>query len=478
MKNIIHTFDLYGKHISLYTKSSSKATTFIGFVFTIISFLLLGFILYIECYEVIKRESPNVVSYKHARNSINSTLPLSNETFNFFINIVSNYEKKNFMDYLVIHSYAQFNNNDFLSGIDIPFEYCNTGDKANFQNHIENFEFPTSGFNLCPRIDYNYLQNFKNFQRFDFSFIINECSKKDSSCTINNDFYKRMRKGSANILAKLCFVNNEIDLTNYEYPYWLNVKDFYTWNGLINGVVIELEGSEIHSKSIFSFNTPAVNSRLSYSRSYRTPHIGSEILSFNFRFYSNDSYIYIRTYKTFNVALATSFALFKLINQIISIILSPLYNYYMNTIIINKNFSYGLSTQVNGIVNNFEPSAERRVSAELINVRPKKLTTISALKNVSLFRYALCRRRNKTKTFYDQAKFVIYKTLSVENLLQFLIEYYRLKKFLYNNVDDSGNPFSPGKCKLILNGKVKDRKRELHIEELLENNNFIENDIK
>jgi hypothetical protein len=475
MKNIIHTFDLYGKHVCLYTKSSTKATTCIGFVFTIISFLLLGFILYIECYEVIKRESPNVVSYKHARNSINSTLPLSNKTFNFFINIQSNYEEKNFMEYLVIQSYVQLNNNDILTEIDIPFEYCNTVDIANFRNLIENFEFPNTGINLCPRIDYYHLQNFTNFQSFDFLVYVNECSENDTSCTINDYFYKRMREGNIYTLAELCFFNNEIDLTNYVDPYWFNVKNFYAWNGLINGVVIELEGSEIHSKSIFSFNTPAIKSRLSYLRSYQTSHhISLEILSFNFRFYSNDSYMYIRTYKTFNVALATSFALFKLVNQIISIMLGPLYNYYMNTIIINKNFSYGLSAQVDGIVS----SVERRASAELINVRPKKLTTISALKNVSLFRYALCRRRNKTKTFYDQAKFVIYKTLSVENLLQFLIEYYRLKKFLYNRVNDSENPLSPGNFKLILNGKVKDRKSELQLEDLLKNNNFIANDIK
>jgi hypothetical protein len=150
----------------------------------------------------------------------------------------------------------------------------------------------------------------------------------------------------------------------------------------------------------------------------------------------------------------------------------------MNTIIINKNFSYELPTQSVGVINNNEVSVERGISAELINVRPKKLTTISALNNVSLFRYILCKRRNKTKTFYDQAKDVIYKNLSVENLLQFLVEYYRLKKFLDNKLDVSGYSFNSGRYKLILNDKVKDERTDSQLEALVNSNSFITNDFK
>jgi hypothetical protein len=475
MEKIMQIFDLYGKNVSLYTKSSTKASTCIGLIFTIISYLLLVLIFYIECYEVLKRENPNVVSYKHDKNNNNSTLSLSNNTFNFYFNIRSNIEKDDILKYFDIRSFIQFDEYDILN-IKVSFEICNNNDKSNFRNQIENFEFPHRGINFCPRIDYR--NSLKNYYKFNFYYTISECSKQSSSCTINNDLYKKIREGNAFLFAKLIYVNNEIDFTNYDNPYWTSLREFESWAGFTDETIIELEGSEIRSKSLFNFNTPTIKTRFSYLRAYTKQKQASEFVSFNVRFYSNDMYIYIRTYKTFNVALATSFALFNLFHKVLSIILSPLYRYYMNTIIINKNFSYELFTQSEGVINNNEVRAERGISVELINVRPKKLTTISALKNVSLFRYILCRRKNKIKTFYDQAKNVIYKNLSIENLLQFLIEFYRLKKFLYNKVDVSEYSYNSCRYKLILNDKVKDENADLQLEELVNSNNYIAKDIK
>jgi hypothetical protein len=477
MEKIIQIFDLYGKNVSLYTKSSTKAASCIGLVFTIISYLLLVVIFYIECYEVLKRENPNVVSYKHDKNNNNSTLSLSNNTFNFYLNFISDIGKDDILNYFDISSFIQFDDSDFFN-INVSFEICNDNDKSNFRNKIDNFKFPHYGINFCPRIHYGNTETLKEFYKFNFYYTISECSKQSLDCTVNNDLYKKIREAKSYLYAKLIYINNEIDFTNYDNPYWTNLREFDSWSSYTDGTVIELEGSEIRSKSLFSFNQPAVKTEFSYLRAYKNSKQATEFVSFNIRFYSNDMYIYIRTYKTFNVALATSFSLFNLFHKVLSIILSPLYRYYMNTIIINKNFSYDLSTQSGGVINNNEVSAERGISAELINVRPKKLTTISALKNVSLFRYILCKRRNKTKTFYDQAKNVIYKNLSVENLLQFLIEYYRLKKFLDNKIDASEYSFNYGEYKLILNDKVKDKKADLQLEALVNSNSFITNDFK
>jgi hypothetical protein len=117
MKKIINTFDLYGKHISLYTRSSTKATTCIGFIFTIISFILLALFLYFESYEIFKREHPNVISYKQNIYTNNSTLKFSNNTFNFFINIYKDFKKDNLLSYLKIESYIDLKK---LIDIDTP----------------------------------------------------------------------------------------------------------------------------------------------------------------------------------------------------------------------------------------------------------------------------------------------------------------------------------------------------------------------
>jgi hypothetical protein len=171
------------------------------------------------------------------------------------------------------------------------------------------------------------------------------------------------------------------------------LRQFYI-NSWSEGSLIELNGSEVQSQALFSFYTsPAVQSQFNLQRSYGYPR-ETAFNSFRMSFLSNDMYIYIRTYKTFNSAFATSFALFKLFYSIISIILSPIYTYYRNTIIINNNFDYELSTLDKNASNNSKiVSAKKEHSLELISIKTKKLTTLLAIKNVSLFRYILCRKK-------------------------------------------------------------------------------------
>jgi hypothetical protein len=218
---------------------------------------------------------------------------------------------------------------------------------------------------------------------------------------------------------------------NYDNPYVFQNIPFYSLSNWPEGTLIEMDGSEITSQSMFSFNTPAVQSQFGIQRESGGQKSHSTFTSITMIFNSMDMYIYKRTYKTFNSAFATSFALYKLFNQIISIILSPIYTYYMNTVIMNYNFDYGLSTLNKSTASNDESvSMKQGISLELTNVRSKRLTTFSALKNVSIIRYILCRRRNKTKAFYEQAKYFIYKHLSVENLFSYLTEYYRVQEIL------------------------------------------------
>jgi hypothetical protein len=265
MEKIMEIFDLYGKNVSLYTKSSTKAATCIGLVFTIISYLLLCLIFYIECYEVLKRENPNVISYKHDKNFNNSTLSLSYNTFNFFLNIRSNIEKDDILNYFDISSFIQFEDIYFFN-INVSFEVCNDNDKSNFRQQIENFEFPNFGINFCPRIDFR--NSLKNYYKFNFYYTISECSKQSSGCTINNDLYKKIRERKDYISATFNFVNNEIDFSNYDNPYWTSLREFDSWSSYTDGTLIELEGSEVRSKSLFNFNHLTVKTQFSYLPAY------------------------------------------------------------------------------------------------------------------------------------------------------------------------------------------------------------------
>jgi hypothetical protein len=468
MKKLINLFDLYGKHISLYTKSSSKATTCVGFIFTIISLLLLGFIIYLECYEIFIRENPNVISYRQSLNKNNSTLSISNDTLNFYININIDFEMDNYLSHLSIVSYIEYHRRD-LTSVSINYEYCNNEDKTKFQKYDEKFEFSNVGINLCPRINYTKTENL-SFSGFTLIFNIWECSKDNSDCTVDEELNRNIREKKYNIDAKLNFIDNQIDFTNYEKPFWFQSNYFYSFSYVNVSKVIELDGSEINSQSIFSFSKPTIQSQFGIQRDYISPKHEKNYISFILGFNSHDMYIYKRTYKTFNSAFATSFALFKLFNQIISIILSPIYTYYINTIIINNNFDYelfNLNDETKSI--NKHVNRKKEISLELMNVKTKKLTTFLALKNVSLLRYILCKRRNKTKTFYDQAKYVIYKHLSVENLFSYLSDYVRLKKTLSNKDSDIEFTLNPENNKLILNNQEKVDKEKLRMDELTNN---------
>jgi hypothetical protein len=457
---LINTLDLYGKQASLYTKSSSKATTCVGFTFTIISFILFSLILYFELYEVFKREHPNVIFYKQNKHSKDSTLSISNNSLNFFITLHKNFEKDNFLSYFHIDSAIQY------EGIDSParifYENCNDEDKLHFQNFINNFEFPNAT-NICPRINYNKTENVKN--GFNLLFYIFECGTGYRDCIVDADLNRRIRKEEFNIKAELNFFNNQIDMTNYESPYISNIKQVYSYTNFPLETLIELEGTEINSQTFFSFSSPTtLQGRFGIQSSYVYPK-GEEFICFIMNFYSNNVFVYKRMYKTFNSAFATSFALFKLFNQIISILLSPIYTYYMNTIIINKNFNYELSTcNKEAPININKP---KEISLELYKSRAKKLTTLIVLKNVSLLRCLIC-RRNRTKVFYDQAIYVIHKHLSVENLFYYLVEYFKCKKLLLSKgseeflLDTEGN-------KLILGNEKKINNENLGLDVLVDN---------
>jgi hypothetical protein len=140
--------------------------------------------------------------------------------------------------------------------------------------------------------------------------------------------------------------------------------------------------------------------------------------------------------------LANTLVIFNLLKWVISLLLNRYYSYSKSTFIINKTFEYGGYTQenINNNTYNSNTSIKSNADKEILIERTEKgtfktLTTSMGLKYVTLLRYILCRKRNQIKAFYSKAKGIIYKQLSLENLLSFLIEYYRLKKYLLNEKD-------------------------------------------
>jgi hypothetical protein len=468
MSNYIKYFDLFSTNITLYTKSYSKVWTYIGFFLTIISVMLLGLIFYFESYEVFKLDHPNIASFKQNINKTNSTLSINNNTFNFYISLGFNFPKEMLFNHLVI--YAEYRINDHLDKEKVMFEECNNNDKTIFQKLIKrDINFNTHGINLCPRINFEKLENITSFNTFVFQFKIRECDALNKVCTPDYDFYNQLYTRKKFMIADMYYIDSQMDLTDYDNPYWFEFETIIAMSGRSKASNIKLEGSEISTKSLFNFYKPEKKSQFSIlsigtSEIYFEPTFLSYIISFN----SKDMYIYNRTYKTLNSAFANSFALFKLITWVFSVILSPYYIYCKNVNIINKSFNYAESMEANNNIKVGSISVNNNATVAMIdNRRSTKLTTCTVIKNVSLMRYVLCRRINRTRLFYKQAQFSIRYSLSIENLLSYIIDYSRLKQLLLRrNTDWISNESGQ---KLVLNNELKVRKEDLRLDVLISN---------
>jgi hypothetical protein len=470
MKTIVNTFDLFSRNVTLYTNSSTKITTNIGFFLTIISVILFSVIFYCESYEVFKREHPTVISYKQNLNKNNSTLTLNNNTFNFFINLDINFNPEKLFKNFYIESHLGFEDVNSESYLEvINYEICNEKDKVYFSNLINGFNFP-EGVNLCPRINFADYKDISSFNNFFISFEIQECPTSMPDCIKDIDFYEKIWNGEYNMRAVLSFVDSQMVFNNPYHPYMLKLSNhnsdpFFTMS-------IKLEGSEIHTQSLFSSSLNIEgHSQFNVLKSKRRENEDkSKFISYTLTFESKDMYMYYRSYKTLNYAFANSFALFKLITWIIAVILSPYYTYYKNTNIINKNFNYEESfTAYKRSMQNINSKNDITTELTVIKKQPK-LTIGLVIKNVSCFRYILCRRSNSSKDFYNKAKFVISKYLSIEKLFLHLVEYYRLKEYLLNQNDII--KFNSMRRKLILCNKLKNEELKLRLVINDSDNNF------
>jgi hypothetical protein len=475
MSNYIKYFDLFSTNVTLYTKSYSKVWTYLGFSCTSISVILFCFIFYLEAYEVFKLDHPNVILYKQNLNRNNSTLSINNSTFNFYINLNLDFPKEILFNHLIVSAMYRLNANSDTYIEKVILEECNSNDEIIFEKLFKReIKLVPHGVNLCPRIDFDKIKDNTNISNFNFLFSIHECDGFDKACIPDSYIYENLNSGKLIIEANLNFVDSQIDPTDYDKPYWLKFEELRISTDLDKKrSIIKLEGSEINTQSLFSFHKLEKKSQfsiLSSETSKKQPR-WKTFLSYEISFNSKDMYIYNRTYKTLNSAFANSFAIFKLITWLVSVILSPYYNYCKNTYIINKNFDYEKTVQANNNTNvnslNTECNDLTFTASMINNRKPKNLTIGTVVKNVSLIRYAFCLRRNKTRVFYKQALFVIRHSLSIENIFSSMVDYFRLKRVLLDHKDI--NSVNELERKLVVNSDLEIKEDILKLDVLISN---------
>jgi hypothetical protein len=440
MNYLFRIFDLYKKPITLPIKSHHIYSNITGFLASLITYIAFGIHFYFESYEVFAREHPNVLSNKNNINfSQSSSLRVSNETFRFFITLDDNdsYNKTdNLLSYFEIHSY-------FTTAFDeerqpIKFTECTSNDLSNFSKHTKN---AIPGIKLCPRIDFSIPVN--SLKEFELTFDIKECEDETKGCKRNPEFFYESLKISKKIYSRFAFMDFRENMLNFTNPFEYDVR-YLGVNTPNTSLNVKLKGSEIKTQSLFGFYE--TESHLEFSKhSYSKVDYSGVIFRFTISFNPKDMTFYQRIYKTFTGAFSNTYSLFKLYSWLFSIFLNIHYSYNINNIIINTNFDYESSLKnSNNFLNRRNSLSSSINEADLSRkeflkeskferAKSKSLTVYSIYKNVSCWRFLICKRKNLTKKFYESSLKLINKHLSIEQLFIYLIEFTRGKNYSMTN---------------------------------------------
>jgi hypothetical protein len=389
---------------------------------------------------------------------------MSNETLKFFININISPFKENLLKYFDLSDSQYDFEKDYhiYTKYPISFDICNDNDLALFRNHFEDFNFP-EGINLCPKI--NFLIPATSFDMFEVAFFLKECNDETKGCTRDQIFYEQLRNNTYSLNPLLYFISSNEDMQNYNEPFLFKfIKiDFE----LLTSTAIKLVGLEITSEPMFGIFEPFKSCQVKINHVKISQPLDDELLSFWLYLNSTDIFFHHRTYKTLSSAFSNAFSLFKLYSWIFSLLLSSYYSYNINNIIINKNFDYENSIAYNRVDSNMSESTKRISNlSEIVsnqnnllitNKVNKKLTISLICKKVTCFRYLFCNKVNKTKSFYDSSNYIIKKYLSVEQLLFYLVEHCKIKKFVIEGRNLSEYDL---KEKLILSSEEKENKND------------------
>jgi hypothetical protein len=270
MKNIIYICDFYKKPITLPIESQNKYSITLGFIITIITFIVFVLHFYFESYEVFARINPTVSSIRNnIQLSNKANLKISNQTLKLFINISVN--KENALDYFYIDSYYLF----FSMKTQIKFKNCTSEDFANLSKDLKSFYIP-DGINLCPEI--NFLKYYLlpkpeyDFDKFYILFSLDECYDESFGCKQDKDFYERLRNGTDILRARVNFINSQEDMLNDANPFVFNL--FECGHSRISTTVqIDLEASEIITQPLFGLFDSRKDSQFKVSgqKVYETP---------------------------------------------------------------------------------------------------------------------------------------------------------------------------------------------------------------
>jgi hypothetical protein len=240
-------------------------------------------------------------------------------------------------------------------------------------------------------------------------------------------------------------MNFQENMLNSTHPYdpgfrWVrNQKHF-------NNMNIHLKGSEINTQSLFGLYETESRFKFWKSSERKFWSTSKTFTGLSILFNSKDMTFYQRNYKTFTGAFSNAYSLFKLYSWVLSILLGIHYSYYnINNIIIDKNFDYATSIEnrncikrgqiINSSISEIGSSREVILKEfKLEKNKAKRLTIPLVYTNKSCWRFLFCKRKNLTKSFYDNSTKLIRQYLSVEQLLLFLIEFSKIKDslVLYN----------------------------------------------
>jgi hypothetical protein len=437
--NNLLMFDMYHEQVKLKINGRGEMRTFLGLFMSFLTFLIWILIFYIELYEVIVKEKPNISTNKINSQFYNQSISFNPNTIKFFL-------RKN-RDDKYLSKYFKLESNLFLSEYNDPKK----NSKFSFVNHNKPFDFIECDSNEIPEVAKGYLtddsqvllcprnfnlDDFAQINRFDFAltFAIRKCFPYETDCSFDDEVFDKFKDGTLTANYQLLFYNPYINFFSHDHPFEdeFNVYDLSPQpQSRIHTLFLKTKELVTLSNYLFENKHKEAKFAIKDHNIEKNTYLRSEV---NINYKLGEIEVIRRNYKTLLTALANSYSLIKIFSIFVLIFMRYYTSYSIEEIVYNRNFEH-----INSDTDTSRPRRDVNlltrveVSKPLVRRPSKKITVGRMCLNTSCWRYLCCKGSNNDLRFYNKASYLFREYTSVENIIYLLMDYVNLKNSLSGN---------------------------------------------
>jgi hypothetical protein len=405
MNNFLH-LDLYRTNTNLYINKESKMRTLFGTYISLIMITISIIIIILEFHEVITNSNPMIIKNTYDSAEYNQDLSITPENFRLRIIPLNKTLSRHFkLEYHI--AFYHFDNNVYKA-------------ETITLNNLTNF--------------YSIMGS-KRLKAFNITISLHPCEAGDTGCTVKNDLKDELINGTNKFEVSFEFGYLFQNIDDNSHTVVQSLKGGFVVSKISSNTAIKLKPFEIYSKFNYLFD---------YVNVLRTFQIEDISLKYNEGLSSSISLIcqkggatvVTRYYKKMSTAIINSYVLIALLFILSNLFMSCYYRNRIDKQIISKTFDIDKSIAVSSNTRGNNLSSmqfESNDSNKIIKYNYNREVKVQKTKCQRLARYiCLCYKQHNSKevSYFLQANAMVRKYLSVENILNIILDYIRLKDHL------------------------------------------------